>query len=125
MPYWDLISLIIASVIAFIILGTALLIWWKIFTNTIDLEYLIAEANGEASLSRFQFLLFTFVIAGLYLLLCIESGTFVEVPQSVLGLLGISGGSYILSKGIQSSNGGALKGKPAQKPATPTGGKGE
>ena len=40
-----------------------LLVLWKIHTNKIDLTYLISEENGQASLSRFQFLIFTFVIA--------------------------------------------------------------
>ncbi len=55
---------------------------------------------GKASLSRFQFLIFTFIIGGLYLLLSIEAGTFVEIPTNVLGLLGISGGSYLVSKAM-------------------------
>lgn len=103
MPYWSTIALVIAIAITVIILGIAFVIFWKIWTDKIDLSRLVSEADGKASLSRLQFLLFTFVIAGVYLLLCIESGTFVQVPQSVLGLLGISGGSYIVSKGIQKS----------------------
>jgi len=43
---------------------------------------------------------FTFVVAGLYLVLSLESGTFVDIPESVLLRLGISGGSYLVSKGI-------------------------
>jgi hypothetical protein len=59
---------------------------------------------SKASLSRFQFLLFTFVVAGLFLLLSIEAGAFVEVPPTVLGLIGISGGSFVISKGISNSS---------------------
>ncbi|MEA1647824.1 hypothetical protein UAJ10_02165 [Nitrospirillum sp. BR 11164] len=58
---------------------------------------------GKASLSRLQFLLFTFVIAGLYLTLSLEADKFVDIPPQVLGLLGISGGSYVLAKGIQAN----------------------
>lgn len=71
--------------------------------SSMDLSALISEGDAEnrkASLSRFQFLLFTFVISGIYLTLCLESGTFVEIPNGALALIGISGGSYILSKGI-------------------------
>lgn len=64
----------------------------------------------KASLSRFQFLIFTFVVAGLFLLLSIEAGAFVEVPPTVLGLVGISGGSFIISKGISSNSGGGTGG---------------
>jgi hypothetical protein len=72
----------------------------------LDLTYLLSEPiltagdkeEPKASLARFQFLIFTFVIAGLYLVLSIESGTMVEVPTGALVLLGISGGSYLVSK---------------------------
>jgi len=55
----------------------------------------------KASLARFQFLIFTFVIAGLFLLLSIEHGTFVDIPTNVLGLLGISGGTYAVGKAMK------------------------
>src|SRR5205085_6035023 len=84
----------------------------------IDLRYLLAEPAGapppgtdpneppgepKASVSRFQFLIFTFVIAGVYLILCLESGRFVEIPQNVILLLGVSGTSYAASKGIKAA----------------------
>src|SRR6266853_3148455 len=95
-------------VIAIILLGFAAIVLWKLYTNDIALDGLLAEptptdkpdAAIKASLSRFQFLIFTFVIAGLYLLLSIEAGTFVDIPNNVLGLLGISGGSFLVSKGM-------------------------
>lgn len=94
----------LAQFIGYAITGVLVLIagvvTWKIFTNRINLDRLIAEADGKASLSRFQFLIFTFVVAGVFLLLSIESGTFVDIPNNVLWLLGISGGSYVVSKGI-------------------------
>jgi hypothetical protein len=37
----------------------------------------------------------------LYLTLCLEAGALIDIPNQVLGLLGISGGSYVISKGIQ------------------------
>ena len=43
------------------LLGAVIL--WLILTGRIDLTGLISEPKGEASLSRFQFLVFTFVIA--------------------------------------------------------------
>lgn len=87
---------VIAVEVAFI-LAVVLI---KIMKNQIDISGLLNEPDGKASLSRFQFFVFTFVIAGLYLLLCIENGQFIEIPNSVLGLLGISGGSYLVSKSI-------------------------
>jgi hypothetical protein len=74
-----------------------------------DLTGLIQEVDSnKASLSRFQFLLFTFVVAGVWLTLCIDSGSFIDIPNGVLGLIGISGGSYVISKGI-AKNGAAKK----------------
>jgi hypothetical protein len=52
----------------------------------------------KASLSRFQFLIFAFVILGLCLLLSIQAAKPVDIPTKVLGLLGLSAGSSLLSK---------------------------
>ena len=108
-------------VVAIILLGFAAMVLWKIYQNQISLLGLLAEPTesdkaGEpkASLARFQFLIFTFVVAGLFLLLSIEAGTFVEIPNSVLALIGLSSGSYLISKGVSTS-----KNPPAAPPVTP------
>jgi hypothetical protein len=97
------------AIVSGIILLFAFVVLWKIFKNQINLGGLLAEpakptdppgAPQKASLSRFQFLIFTFVVAGLFLLLSIEAGSFVEIPNNVLALLGISGGTYVISKTI-------------------------
>ena len=79
----------------------------KMLRNTITLNDLLGEANatGKASLSRFQLLVFTLVVAGVFLILSIENAQIMEIPNSVLGLLGISGGSYLVSKGITKKDG--------------------
>lgn len=79
-----------------------LLILWKIWVGDIDLNKLISEANGDASLSRFQFLIFTFVISMSLFLVVVSSGPAfpAEIPAGIFVLLGISGGSYVVSKGI-------------------------
>ncbi|HKD85117.1 MAG TPA: hypothetical protein VKB58_10240 [Terriglobales bacterium] len=84
----------------------AAVILWLILHGDIDLTRLISEPNGDASLSRLQFLVFTFVIA-LSLFLIIAAGSpphFPDIPGTVLTLLGISGSSYLVSKGIQFSD---------------------
>ena len=98
-------------VISIILLGFAALVLWKIFHDPNALNGLLSEPSSpadiggpKASLSRFQFLIFTFVIAGLYLLLCIEAGTLIEIPGNVLALLGISSGTYVVSKAVSSSD---------------------
>lgn len=84
-----------------------LLVLWKIWKGDIKLQGLINESNnpngtsGEASMSRFQLLIFTFVIAMSYFLIVMNEMKFPAIPNSVWTLLGISGGSYLISKGIQ------------------------
>lgn len=89
------------------------IILWFIIKGKINLEKLISEPNGDASLSRFQLLIFTFVIA-MSLFLIIVSTTPpsfpITIPVEILGLLGISGGSYLFAKGIQTSRDIGLKG---------------
>jgi hypothetical protein len=81
----------------------AVVILWKIITNEISLRYLISDEQGFASLSRFQFLLFTFVIAMTLFYLIITDGKFPDIPNQILALLGISGGTFAVAKGIQTS----------------------
>jgi hypothetical protein len=101
-------------VIIVFIAGLGAVVLFKVFTGSIDLSHVLDEmadtpvagvppSQPKASLSRLQMLVFTFVIAGLYLTLCLEAGEFLAIPDQVLGLLGISGGSYVISKGIQAN----------------------
>ena len=90
-----------------------------IWDEKIDLSKLISEPNGDASMSRFQFLIFTFVIALSLFLVIVGQPTpkFPDViPATVLSLLGISGSSYLVSKSIQFSDPAGITG--AQKGLT-------
>ena len=103
---YEKIVLILMTVTAAIFLGFAVVVLKSVWST--DLKALICELDkdgkgGKASISRLQLLLFTFVIAGLFMVMSIEAGYFVEIPQEVLGLLGISGGSYLISKGVSGS----------------------
>src|SRR5437899_5391814 len=84
----------------------AIAVLWRIADGTIDLARLISEPNGDASMSRFQFMVFTFVIAlSLFLVtVSVKPAAFPNIPGTVLSLLGISGSSYLISKGIQFSD---------------------
>ena len=95
-------SLLVGAIIA----ALAAAVIAKMFTGEINLALLVSEDNGNASLSRFQFLLFSFVIAACYFMLFERGGptdALPNIPPSVLGLIGISGGSYLVAKGIQKS----------------------
>ena len=76
---------------------------WKIFTNQIDLSKVISEANGDASMSRFQLLIFTMMVAISMFILVVKNWNFPVIPDGVLGLLGISASTYAVGKGIQFS----------------------
>src|SRR5207253_6606553 len=85
----------------------------------------ISEPNGDASMSRLQLLVFTFVVAlSLFLVIvATKPPDFPAIPPSVLSLLGISASSYLVSKGIQFSSPDGLEDREAQvkiSPANPT-----
>jgi hypothetical protein len=113
MSYHTVLGLVFGWIIAILMGGFGAIILWKMARNRIDLKELIDEPGGGASLSRFQFLVFTFVIALSYFLLVVEflasDPLHFELPNiagGALALLGISSGSYVLAKGIQSASGG-------------------
>lgn len=97
----------VAAWIAVIFIGAlAAIILWKIWSGKIDLTMLVSEKSGDASMSRFQFLVFTFVVVLMWIYLFFSSGAsgMPPIDKSVLALLGISGASYVVSKGIQKSH---------------------
>jgi len=104
------------------LLGIAIL--WLIFTGRIDLSRLISEPNGDASMGRFQFLIFTFVIS-LSLFLVIVSAKDgpafpPSIPGGILTLLGISGSSYAVGKAIQFSDPAGIEDRPVTVTITPS-----
>jgi hypothetical protein len=109
---WTTLALVIGWILTIFVGLLAAWILFLIVTGKIDLSQLISEPTGQASLSRFQFLIFTFVIA-LSLFLIIVAGdkpAFPPIPGQILALLGISGGSYVVAKGIAVS--GKVPGEP-------------
>jgi hypothetical protein len=108
------IALITYFFLALILLLFAFAVLWAIWSGRISLDGLLTELpaaggkveDAKASLSRFQFLIFTFVVAGLFLMLSIEGGDFAKIPDNVLALIGISGGTYVVSKGVTKSGNG-------------------
>lgn len=101
-----LLGIVIGWILTIFIGVLALLILVKIWKGDIDLNYLISDELGYASLARFQFLIFTFVvsISLFYIIVNKTPPDYPErIPGEILALLGISGGSYVISKGIQNS----------------------
>jgi len=100
---------LMVNICGFVVCGfiglLAATILWYIWTDKIDLSSLLSEANGDASMSRLQLLIFTFVVAVslFYLVEKRPDGTFPEITQGVLTLLGISASTYAVGKGISYS----------------------
>lgn len=98
-----LLVLVIGWILTIFLGILAAIFLWKVVTGEISIQYLISDEQGYASLSRFQFLIFTFVIAMTLFYLIATHGKYPEIPNQILALLGISGGSYVVAKGIQTS----------------------
>jgi len=83
--------------------GFAVLVY--IANGKIDLSDLLSESDGKgASMSRFQLLIFTLVIAlSLFLVVAAKMDFPPSIPPEILTLLGISASTYAVSKGIQMS----------------------
>jgi hypothetical protein len=86
--------------------------------GSIDISKILEEKGGSgASMSRFQLLIFTFVIALSLFLIVVKTGGFPkEIPPEILTLLGISATTYAVSKGIQAGSqatGGPAPGAPS------------
>ena len=96
------------ELLACVFLGLlAAILLYKIATNKIDLEWLISENNGHASMAKFQLMVFTFVIA-ISLIKLVENTKdhFPPIDSGVLTLLGISASTYAVGKGLQQSGSG-------------------
>jgi amino acid transporter len=84
--------------------GFAVLVY--IANGSIDLSDLLSETGDSkgASMSRFQLLIFTLVIALSLFLVVVSNMKFPDtIPPEILTLLGISASTYAVSKGIQVS----------------------
>lgn len=99
----ELLKLVIGWILTIFLGVLALILLFRIATNKISLKYIISDDRGYASLSRFQFMIFTFVIAMTLFYLVAIDGKYPVIPNQILALLGISGGSYVVAKGIQTS----------------------
>jgi hypothetical protein len=109
-PLFSTLALLIGFLVTFFIavleVFILIFIWqgtWNSDPKGINLKKLISESTGDASLARFQLLIFTFVIS-MSLILIIASSqppTFPIIPDQILGLLGISSTSYVLGKALQ------------------------
>jgi hypothetical protein len=76
-----------------------------IASGKIDISQILTEKGTEgASMSRFQLLIFTFVIALSLFLIVVTKQDFPTIPTQILELLGISATTYGVGKGIQATS---------------------
>jgi type IV secretory pathway VirB6-like protein len=125
MPGLQWLELLIGYMVCGLVGLFGIAVLWQILTGKIDLNLLISEKSqsgqAAASMSRFQFLIFTFVISLSLFLIVVSNAKlrqtdenakraadqtlpgFPEIPGGVLALLGISASSYTVSKAIQAN----------------------
>jgi hypothetical protein len=99
----------------------ALMVLYRMALGQINLSRLLSEPTGDASLSRFQLLVFTYVV-GLSLFLVTvyrDVPLLPEIPGGILALLGISASTYAVSKGIQFSTPKGLEERTTEVTVTP------
>ncbi len=90
--------------VAVLLLGLVLAgAWWysRTFINLQQANWflrLISSRNGVASLSQFQIMLWTTVVAFSSIYVMVLSGTLIEISESTLTLLGIAGAATLLSQ---------------------------
>jgi hypothetical protein len=103
-PLWMSELMMWIGVAFLLIMGAlCLILLIKIWKNEINLSTLLDEADGDASMSRFQLLVFTLVFAVGFFLYILKYMNLPDIPNSVLVLLGISASTYAAGKGIQFS----------------------
>src|SRR5689334_3814210 len=124
-------ELLIGYILCGLVALFGIMVLVRLWFGTLDISTLICEKGkdgkpGPASMSRFQLLIFTFVIALSLFLIVVANAKILQdhydaknelpklpdVPGGVLALLGISASSYTVSKAISGANG---------KPGTQTG----
>jgi uncharacterized BrkB/YihY/UPF0761 family membrane protein len=109
-PSFHTLALVMGWTVTILVAAFAVVIIYKIILGHreggIDLKHLLAGDDGHASLSRFQFLIFTFVIALSLFLIIVNHAPpeFPGIPGGILALLGISGGSYVVAKGVDANS---------------------
>ena len=112
--------LLVGAELATLLFTFGLVVLHAIVTDQIRLDQILAEHTGDASISRFQLLIFTFTIALTFVYLTLDGGgKFPDIPNQVLVLLGISAGTYGVGKGLQLGLGSPANPLP-QAPAVPT-----
>ncbi|MBL8178647.1 MAG: hypothetical protein JNK48_28495 [Bryobacterales bacterium] len=112
----DTLKISTGYVLLFIVLLLGLQIAVLIAAGKMDLKHLISDSEGDASMGRFQLLVFTFVVALSFFLVVLHTQAIPEIPASVLTLLGISASTFAVSKSVDAGAKPDSESKPAGNP---------
>ena len=102
-----------------VLLSIATFSWWarkQAVPGDGFLLPLISTRRGYASLSQFQIMLWSFLLGAGAIYVMVLAGSLIDIPARALVLLGIAGGTTVLSK-VQSVN---SDNKPSAAPPPPT-----
>jgi len=111
-------EIIVGYLVCGIVAVFGIVLVWRVASDGSLADLLDDPDSGKASTSRFQLVIFTFVVALSFFLVVVsnvklrQSGGVVtdtgmpDVPGGVLALLGISASSYLVSRGITKSGNG-------------------
>src|SRR4051812_44731250 len=103
MDFAAVLSLIIVSVIVLLLTTFGFLLLWRVARSEVmSFEFVLADKDGFASMSRFQLLIFTFTVAFAFLYVATkpDATELPNIPDSVLLLVGISGSSFLVGKSL-------------------------
>ena len=109
----DRLLLVTSYFALFIVFLFGVIVLSEMVAGRIDLSQLLGESGGGASMSRFQLLVFTLVIGLSFVLIVANTKQMPAISSQVLLLLGISGSTYAVSKGIQATSDAGLAPKGA------------
>lgn len=119
----EYVLIVVGAELAILIFLFGVIVLYALAVGELRLDRLVNEANGDASMSRFQLLIFTFTIALSFVYLVLYGpGKFPDIPKEVLILLGISASTYGVGKGLQVvSDSSTPPGTPNEPPVEPAG----
>ena len=94
-------GLVVIALGAAVFLSILLAIGVKLYLHEGSMSALLSETSGQGvKMLRLQFLIFSFIGAGIYLLVVFAKGEFIPMPDVIIGMLGLSSAGYLSGKSL-------------------------